>query len=1280
VAEIEKDAAEDFIAKWQGVTASELSTSQSFLADLCRLLGVDTPHAEAQQAYMFERPITFAHGDGSTSAGRIDLYRRGAFVLESKKLKAPTHTKGFDDAMLRARSQAEQYARALPASEGRPPFLIVVDVGNRMELYAEFSRSGATYTPFPDPRSHRIALADLRDQNIRARLRRIWTDPLALDPSRESARVTREIAARLATLARSLENAGQGSPSAASAGDGRDAGGRATHGAVAGRTGAAAKHSPELVAQFLMRCLFTMFAEDVTLLPANSFRDLLIKWADRPDVAMRMLAQLWRDMDGGGFSAAIASDVLRFNGKLFKHPDTLPLTREQIALLIEAAKAKWEHVEPAIFGTLLERALDPTERHKLGAHYTPRAYVERLVLPTVIEPLRSEWSDAHAAALTLASEGKTDEAVNTLRVFHHRLCSVRVLDPACGSGNFLYVTLEHLKRLEGEVLNALDELGFRQLGLAIDGERANAFGAETVDPHQLLGIELNPRAAAIAEVVLWIGYLQWHYRTRGDVKPPQPVIRDFRNIENRDAVLAYDHMEYVTDDRGVPVTRWDGVTMKKSPVTGEDIPDDNARMPLERYVNPRKAAWPEADFVVGNPPFIGASNIRRALGDGYAEALRSTWPDVPESADFVMYWWHHAAVLTQHGALQRFGFITTNSIRQTFNRRIIEAALKPLSHGDFLRSPEGEGKSAPLSLVFAIPDHPWVDAADGAAVRIAMTVGSASPGNGQLCLVDDERDGGSDEVTISVRQRSGVIHADLRIGANVGSADPLRANARISSPGLKLHGAGFIVTPEQAKHLGLGSARGLEQYIRPYRNGRDLTDKPRGVLVIDLFGLSAEEVRERFPAVYQHVLEYVKPERDAKAGSKDGVGYARLWWLHGKPRQELRKCLAALPRYIATVETAKHRTFQFLDASIAPDNMLVCIALSDMLALGVLSSAVHVTWALGAGGTLENRPRYNKTRCFDPFPFPVVRDEQKTRIRTLAEQLDAHRKRQQAAHPDLTLTGMYNVLEKLRSGEPLTAKERTIHEHGLVSVLRQLHDEIDAAVLDAYGWSDLLPLLRIAMGMDARVPRAQATAGMPEVEQRMEQLPDAQERPIGMDARVPWAQATAGMPEVQQRMEQLPDAQERPMGNDAPADGASRDDTKRAFDEAILERLVALNAERAAEEARGLVRWLRPEFQNPSAATVPEQAEIDTERDEIDHAKTRRIAAKPLPWPKDAVDQVRAVADALTASPVPLSMDEIGKRFSARGPWKKRLPQLLDMLVALGRAQENAGRYSGIQR
>lgn len=179
------DVADAFIARWQGVAASELSTSQSFLIDLCRLLGVDAPHPAPEQDYMFERPISFAHGDGSTSAGRIDLYRRGAFVLESKKVRLGSHTKGFDDALLRARSQAEGYARALPASEGRPPFVVVVDVGQRIELYSEFSRSGGTYVPFPDPRSHRIALADLRRPELRERLRRVWTDPLG--PSRSEA-------------------------------------------------------------------------------------------------------------------------------------------------------------------------------------------------------------------------------------------------------------------------------------------------------------------------------------------------------------------------------------------------------------------------------------------------------------------------------------------------------------------------------------------------------------------------------------------------------------------------------------------------------------------------------------------------------------------------------------------------------------------------------------------------------------------------------------------------------------------------------------------------------------------------------------------------------------------------------------------------------------------------------------------------------------------------------------------------------------------------------------
>ena len=1428
--DIRRDDADAFIAQWAGVNASELSTSQSFLIDLCALLGVPRPHPTPEQDYMFERPLTFRHADGSSSAGRVDLYRRGAFVLESKKIKAGAHTRGFDEAMLRAHSQAQNYARALPAAEGRPPFLVVVDVGQRIELYAEFSRSGGSYVPFPDPRSHRIGLPDLRDDAIRERLRKVWLDPLALDPSRESARVTRDIAARLAALARSLEEV---------------------------------DHAPDAVAQFLMRCLFTMFAEDVRLLPAESFRGLLTAHRERPDVAMRMLAQLWTDMDGGGFSAVLAGDVLRFNGKLFKQPDTLPLDTAQIDLLIDAARADWRHVEPAIFGTLLERALSPGERHKLGAHYTPRAYVERLVLPSVIEPLRGEWSNTQAAALTLAAEGKPDEAVAELLKFHHRLCSVRVLDPACGSGNFLYVTLEHLKRLEGEVLNTLDELGHRQTGLALGGERADARAGETVDPHNLLGIELNPRAAAIAEVVLWIGYLQWHFRTRGDVNPPQPVIRDFRNIENRDAVLAYDRVEFVTDEHGEPVTRWDGVTMKPSQVTGEPVPDESARKPVERYVNPRKAAWPAADFVVGNPPFIGNKRMRTALGDGYVEALRGAWPEVPETSDFVMYWWHRAAQLAQRGALQRFGLITTNSISQTFNRRVVEAALKPLSPRERGRGegaagagrppappapssgaarhllPEGEGNEHALSLVFAIPDHPWVDSGDGAAVRISMTtaegsgtgkVGAMRGGDpitggtvGRLLTVVQETIGTDDEVDVVLSERRGVIHSDLSVGAKVVAAVKLLANGNVCFQGMNLVGKGFRLEPSEVSELGY-DLHCLPDVIKPHCNARDLMQGGEHCYVIDLFGLTADEAREQHPALYQRLLDRVKPERD----HNNRESRRKNWWVFGEPVGKLRKAWADLSRVMLTPETSKHRAFSFIDLPFCPDHKLYAICLDDALWLGVLSSVVHKCWALSAGGRLGvgNDPTWTNTTCFASYPFPDPDDaelparlpsppgrragdegglasdpphhrEVKARIRSLAEQLDAHRKRQQAAHPDLTLTGMYNVLEKLRSGEPLTAKERVIHEHGLVSVLRQLHDELDAAVLEAYGWSDLTPLLRIAHGNDALPPsppgrragdeggtrRSLPKAPLPNealafarelrrsqtdaealmwgllrdrrlhgakfrrqhpwppytldfycAELRLAvELDGSQHADSARDARRDAALAAAGISvvrywnhDVLQRTESvLEDLWGRvearapspptplPAGEGSRAAAATmpwnasdaalaaittRDEARRAFAEAILERLVALNAERAAEEARGLVRWLRPEFQNPQGragqgrpsaagtgcagaaaaeAPLPAQGTLDARTDEAsdDSDMTAPTASKPLPWPKDAVDQVRAVAELLAASPMPLSLDDIGRRFTARGPWKKRLPQLLQMLTALGRASEDGGRY-----
>jgi len=493
--------------------------------------------------------------------------------------------------------------------------------------------------------------------------------------------------------------------------------------------------------------------------------------------------------------------------------------------------------------------------------------------------------------------------------------------------------------------------------------------------------------------------------------------------------------------------------------------------------NPRRPDWPEVEFIVGNPPFIGGKDLRGRLGDGYVGALRAAYPQMNESADLVMYWWDRAAeLLTRPGTrLRRFGFVTTNSITQVFQRRIVDRHLTSVS---------------PISLVMAIPDHPWTKASrEAAAVRIAMTVAEAGRHGGLLSTVVSESGLDSDEPKLVFAERTGRINADLTIGADVTRAQPLLSNEALCSPGVKLHGDGFIVTRKEAETLGLGRRPGLEKHIREYRNGRDLTGRSRDVMVVDLFDLDAGTVRRDFPEVYQHLLEKVKPGRDRN----NRAFYRERWWWFGEPRREMRPALEGLPRYIATVETAKHRTFQFLASDVLPDNMLVAIALDGPFHLGVLSSHIHVTWALRAGGRqgLGNDPRYNKSLCFDPFPFPHPTDTFRKRISDLTEELDATRKLVLVEHPDITLTELYNVLAAARDGAPLSSKDRDIQDRGRVLILKDLHDRIDDAVMQAYGW---------------------------------------------------------------------------------PGD---------LTDDDIIARLVELNHERAEEEKRGHVRWLRPDYQIP---------------------------------------------------------------------------------------------------
>lgn len=636
---------------------------------------------------------------------------------------------------------------------------------------------------------------------------------------------------------------------------------------------------------------------------------------------------------------------------------------------------------------------------------------------------------------------------------------------------------------------------------------------------------------------------------------PEPVLRDYKNIECRDAVLAYDgEPELVRDEKGKPITRWDGESMKINPATGEEVPDESKRVPDYRYRNPRRAGWPEVDFIIGNPPFLGQQRMRRAFGDGYVDALRSANPDLPDTIDFVVYWWCYAARLLHARCVRRFGFITTNSISQSLNRK----ALVPFFEGD-----------KRLHLVFAVPDHPWVDSTDGAAVRIAMTVAGPGDGTGVLLTVSNETKSADAELpSFQCSARSGAINPALDLGANLGGMMHLRANHGIAIKGFELGSQGFLLDSSVAERW-LREDCALSAVLRPYVTGNDLKRGQCTRYVVD-FERRPESEARRYARVYQYVTDRVRADR---AGNRE-TRTAAKWWLFRRAGTDLRLALNGVDRFIATTRTAKYRVFQFLEGRTVAESTIVVIACADAFVLGVLSSRLHVVFATMAGGHLGvgNDPRYHHESTFNPFPFPNADETRLQSLRALAEELDAHRKRQQGAHPDLTITDMYNVLERLRSGEMLTAKEKVIHEHGLVSVLKKLHDDLDAAVFDAYGWPHDLT------------------------------------------------------------------------------------------DEQILERLVALNAERAAEERRGLVRWLRPEFQNPGGVKLATQEKLGMEEEPEEAAATP--AAAVTAWPRKLAEQVAAVRDVVTTGTAEWSVAEVAAAFKRAK--KTDVAEVLDSLAALG--------------
>ena len=1096
--------------RWADNDASERSSFQSWLIDFAAALGVGTPVPPTDD-YCFELPIHVVDREGRETTNYIDCWKAGHFAIEAKA----SGTDARNDTLLRkAYGQLRNYVPHV--SGDAPPYLMVVDVPRTLIVWDRWSGSFGDFAA-----GRRIALGTLHERpDDIALLYDIFERPAVRDPRGRAQAVTKDIAAGLAELAAELESRG---------------------------------FDTERVARFLMRCVFSCFAEDVGLLPDQLFRRTLETARASGDTERLGLAltSLWKTMDRGGMFGA---ELLhRFNGHFFKTVEALPLAPNDVTLLIDAAKHDWARVEPSIFGTLLVRALDPEERHRLGAEYTPRAYIERLVEPTVVEPMRERWTAVQAAVLQLEESGKKKDvtaAVKQLRDFHEWMRGLSFLDPACGSGNFLYVTMIAVKRIEAEVLAEIQRLLGGQGGLVLD----------EVHPRQFHGIEIKPWAREIAELTLWIGYHQFWREAHGGRTPPDPILEDTGTIECRDAVLAWDEIIHRPErDRPDPTQR------VRHPVTGELVPDPEARLPYYEYVGARRAEWPRADFIVGNPPYLGQFRQREVFGDGYVDALRAQYPEVPESADLVTFWWYRAAhEVAEHRTL-RAGLITTQSITQRQNRVVIANAA---------------AKGA--RVVWAIADHVWYEGGDGAEVRVAMTVTAYEPRDATLVEVAHvERARG--DVPIIRDTRVSRLNDDLSATADVAGATNARllGNAGLTTRGYMLFGAGFILPSHEAVRL-LEQDADLRSRIKPFRNGKDLAARPRNAYVID-FGLMEEEEARRYPVLFDLVRTRVKPERDANPRASR----AQYWWRFGEPNQRFREMVSDLPRYIATPETSKHRFFVFLDTDVAPDNAVVCIALGDGASLGILSSTIHLAWALAAGGRMGVRdtPRYNKGPCFDCFPFPNALGARREPIATVAAKLDLHRSNALGADDDVTMMRMYDVVEKLRSGEALTPKERAIHEIAACGVLRDLHDELDALVAEAYGW--------------------------------------------------PW-----------------------PMAK-----------------EEILERLVALHDERVAEEARGLVRWLRPDYQIPRfgadlPAPPPELALVAT-------AAAIPVAAERRPWPRSAVEQLAALGTLVAQRRV--TADEAAASFT--GARKELVVRHLETLALMGEVTVDAeGRYQAARK
>jgi len=922
---------EQFIALWKDNPLTERAGAQAHFDDLCDLLDVDKPRDPDN--YCFERGAKKSGGGD----GWADVWKRGCFGWENKK-------PGRDlDAALK---QLTDYALQLE----NPPLLVVSD--------REHIIIHTAFTGYPDePREIRIE--ELASGEVRQILRWVFTDPQKLRPEKSTAAITAEAAGHFASLAAAMR--------------------------VRGLDG-------QQVAHFLVQCLFCMFAEDEFLLPGRVFTEILRNASGDADKAGRRIGRLFAAMQQESGGEYGDHDIAWFNGSLFKTIDIPPLTKDDLAALFAAAAdMDWRAIDPTIFGTLFERGLDPAARAPLGAHYTDTGTIAKLMQPLITEPLLAAWQEAKAVIAAGQDSGPRTreyrEARTTYQEFLLLLNRFRVLDPACGSGNFLYLALKALRDVEKQAHVEAQDLGLAPELLMQTG------------PHNICGLEINEYAAELARTTVWIGDLQWCRRNGREIAR-NPILRPLDGIERRDALL--------------------------NPDGGE-------------------AAWPPADVIIGNPPFLGDKMMRGELGDAYVDALRRRYEGrVPGGADLVTYWFEKARAEIEAGRVQRAGLVATNSIRQLRNRAVLERIMK-------------------TTRIFAAwSDEDWIN--EGAAVRVSLVCFGA----------------GGDEPRLDGNPVA-AIHADLTGGGpgvespDLTQAMPLPANKGRSFFGVCLAGP-FKVNTETAlawlRESGNPNGRPNSDVVRPIYNGSDITRRWAGNWVIDFVGMEMAAAAD-YLAPFAYVEARVKPIRL----KNNRAVRAEKWWQHGEKRPALRASLRGLTHFIATPETAKHRFFVRFPLAVAPEHSLIVIPRQDDAALGILSSRLHCVWALAKGGTLEDRPRYNASLTFETFPFPSGFDLKATTVpesnlfAAIAEAVaDLDHWREKWLHPEGWLD-WEQTPEELKAGfppRPVPKPEHAAawHRRTLTNLynempagLRLRQEKLDGAVAAAYGWTDYAPAM-----------------------------------------------------------------------------------------------------------------------------------------------------------------------------------------------------------------------------